>query len=432
MATYKPLQSIALTSATISITFSGIDQNYTDLVLVASTTVATASGNLVMTFNGDTTSGLYSKTQIEGTGSTVISGRTTGANNIGLDSNMGSDTINPSIHIVNLTNYSNTTGFKTILHRQSSFWSANPGTALRVGLWRNTNAITSITLTSTSINFNAGSTFDLYGIKSGAPQALGGDLVTTDGNFWYHTFRSTQTFTPLRPLTVDYLVVAGGGSGGTWLGGGGGGGGFKTGTGLSVSSATTVTIGAGGAGRFQNLSNGVTDGNVGNNSVFASITSTGGGYGGGGGNIGSGGGAGGSGGGGGGNNIPLSHAGGAASPSGQGNNGGNGLNSAPNYPAGGGGGAGAAGGNATTTTGGSGGNGSSNSYSGSSVTYAGGGGSSTFGGTPGGGGTGGGGAGTNTDGVSGTVNTGGGGGGAYAGYTSGSGGSGIVIVRYPV
>ena len=452
MATYKPLQSVSLTSATTSITFSGIDQNYTDLVLVASTTVATASANLVMTFNGDTTSGLYSKTQIEGTGSVVTSGRTTGANNIGLDSNMGSDTTNPSIHIINLTNYSNTTGFKTILHRQSSFWSANPGTALRVGLWRNTSAITSITLTSTSINFNAGSTFDLYGIKSGAPQALGGDLVTTDGNYWYHTFRTTGSFSLInqKPLTVDYLVVAGGGGGGG-LGngvnggypgaGGGGAGGYRTSIGsttlnLSSSESYTVVVGAGGTGKTGTGG----AGSSGTNSVFSTITSTGGG----GGNSqgqagtvpsgGSGGGAGTQGNDTGGlGNTP------STSPS-QGNNGGS---HTTGDGASGGGGASAAGSANSGLNGGAGGAGTANSISGSSVTYAGGGGGGSYsGGSGGAGGAGGGGAGnTYNSGVnvaaSGTANTGGGGGGAAmssptVGLTGGNGGSGIVIVRYPV
>jgi hypothetical protein len=429
MATYKPLQSIALTSATTSITFSGIDQNYTDLVLVASTTVATASGNLVMTFNGDTTSGLYSKTQIEGTGSTVTSGRTTGANNIGLDSNMGSDTINPSIHIVNLTNYSNTTGFKTILHRQSSFWSANPGTALRVGLWRNTNAITSITLTSTSINFNSGSTFDLYGIKSGAPQALGGDLVTTDGNYWYHTFRTTGSFNLIaqRPLTVDYLVIAGGGggaavsSGGNYGAPGGGAGGYRTSVGTSGRNSSaespltlspninyTVTVGAGGSGNA-----------VGSNSVFGTITSLGGGAMVGGAPV--------NGGSGGGSfdfspqNVP------GAGTSNQGFGGGAGASATS---PGGGGGAGGAGSTARQ-----GGIGITSSISGSSVGRAGGGGggfTSSTNATDGGGS---GGISNSNNGSAGTANTGGGGGGAAASGTTmlgGAGGSGIVIVRYPV
>ena len=166
--TYVPIARQVLASATGTVTFSSIPDTYTDLVIVANFTVATAAGNLVMTLNGDTTSGLYSKTQLEGTGASVFSGKTSGANNIGLDSNMGDDVTNPSIHILQLMNYANASVFKKILHRQSVFWSANPGTAARVGLWRNTNAITSVTLNNGAANFTVGSTFTLYGIKAGS------------------------------------------------------------------------------------------------------------------------------------------------------------------------------------------------------------------------------------------------------------------------
>jgi hypothetical protein len=165
-ATYDKIAAHTIPTATSSYTFSTIPATYTDLILVANFTVATSSANLVMTVNGDTTSGLYSKTQMEGTGSAAVSGRTANANSIGLDSNIGDDATNPSIHILQLMNYANTSVFKTVLHRQSGFWSANPGTGARVGLWRNTNAINSVTLNNGGVNFTVGSTFTLYGIKA--------------------------------------------------------------------------------------------------------------------------------------------------------------------------------------------------------------------------------------------------------------------------
>jgi hypothetical protein len=74
------------------------------------------------------------------------------------------------------------------------------------------------------------------------------------------TFTASGTFNMPNsgpaPGQVDYLVVAGGGGGGSWCGAGGGGGagGYRTsfpgGTKLTITkgSATTVTVGAGGAG----------------------------------------------------------------------------------------------------------------------------------------------------------------------------------------
>jgi hypothetical protein len=435
--TYVALDKVTIGTATPSITFSSISATYTDLVVVASFTVATASANLVMTFNGDTTSGLYSKTQLEGTGSVAVSGRTSGANNIGLDSNIGDDTTGPSIHILNLMNYANTSVFKTVLHRQSGFWSANPGTAARVGLWRNTNAITSVTLNNGGTNFAIGSTFSLYGIKAvpaWAAKATGG-TITNDISYTYHTFTASGTFTPTELLSCDYLVVAGGGGGGeggtgaaSSGGGGGGAGGYRTtvgtsGAGGSAESALsaasgvglTVTVGGGGA----------TNKGQGSNSVFSTITSLGGG---GGGNQAAPTGATGGAGGGSANNVIT----GGLGTANQGRDGG--PNNGANGGGAGGGGASTAGLVNPVNAGGAGGDGVTTIISGSSVAYAGGGGGSSYqaGSAGGAGGLGGGGKGQGNNGasVAGSTNTGAGGGGGNSSGVSSAGGSGIVIIRY--
>ena len=269
-------------------------------------------------------------------------------------------------------------------------------------------------------------------------KAVGG-TITTSGGYWIHTFTGSGTFTPNQTLSVDYLVVAGGGAGGGDFGGGGGAGALRTSTSFSVSATNySIAVGSGGAGAARA---GVYP-TAGGNSTFSSITSTGGGQGGtdygvAAGNGGSGGGA------------ATSSAGTGTTG---GNNGGTGYASGDMYYGGGGGGAGAAGSAGTVSgndsTGGAGGAGLASSISGSSVTYAGGGGGfagSERGGvaTPGAGGTGGGGTGgaNNLNGspalapTSGMANRGGGGGGASnrsVSYPGGNGGSGIVIIRYPV
>ena len=426
MATYKPLQTTTLTADSASLTFSGIDQNYTDLILIASAKAVAAGDDLGIRFNGDSSS-VYSYVFLTGDGSSAT--RRVGSSQSGIicDYNGSVRTSEYTVHTINIPSYTSTINYKSVLIRANS----STGVDASVQLWRGTpQAITSMTLYLTAGNtFSAGSTFSLYGIKAGAPQAIGGDLVTTDGNYWYHTFRSTQTFTPLRALSVDYLVVAGGGGAGTGGGGGGGAGGYLTSIGsstLSVSPQTyAVTVGAGGAFAIGTSNSGST----GNNSVFASITSTGGGGGGGRGgtspglNGGSGGGEG------------CSITGKGLGTAGQGNNGG--AFGGGSDSGGGGGGAGAVGEN-SSTRGGNGGNGLANSISGSSVTYAGGGGGgcSNGGGAGGTGGTGGGGTGgtaSNGTGTNATANTGGGGGGGgLSGSAGGNGGSGVVIVRYAV
>jgi hypothetical protein len=268
---------------------------------------------------------------------------------------------------------------------------------------------------------------------------------------WQFLEEVGPTFTP---LTVEYLVVAGGGSGGGF-GGGGGAGGVLSNVGatslvLVTGTAYSLTVGNGAArttyatGGYPNYTPGQQGGSSSiSGTGITTITSIGGA-----------GGAGytvsavtgGSGGGGAEGNSSGSYIG-SSGTAGQGNSGGNGIlrGSAGNtYGAGGGGGgAGVPGGNGSSSggvsVGGGGGNGIESSITGTPTYYAGGGGGMSY---PSGGGAsslGGGGAGGNYNGgagapaQNGTNNLGGGGGGSY-GYqtaTVGLGGSGVVILKYP-
>jgi len=138
----------------------------------------------------------------------------------------------------------------------------------------------------------------------------------------------TNNWTPPVGITsLEWLVVAGGGSGSFDRGGGGGAGGFRNGTNVSIgTSSIPISVGAGGATETS------TEGNDGSDSQFGNILSKGGG---GGGTYGGSGRAGGSGGGG----AFDNNAGGSktATPI-QGNDGARGSNAVP-AGAGGGGGA---------------------------------------------------------------------------------------------
>ena len=253
----------------------------------------------------------------------------------------------------------------------------------------------------------------------------------------------TDALSP-APYSVDFLVIAGGGSGGygaaaseSASGGGaggyrssnatygytGGGGTAESNLGFSSGNVYTITVGGGGVA----TSNATKQSSGSNSSIsgtgITTITSTGGG---GGGTWSLGTGLNGGSGGGAYNSTSFG--------SGTANQGYNGGTSSAATNGSGGGGAGAVGGNGTGTTGGNGGNGVSSSITGSSVTRGGGGAGSSYNGTGGTGGTGGGGgAGSgNTAGTSGTANTGGGGGGgsgATVSSSGGAGGSGVVILR---
>ena len=277
------------------------------------------------------------------------------------------------------------------------------------------------------------------------------------------TLETPQTY------SLEYLVIAGGGSGGAGhRSGGGGAGGYRNSynsetSGRNSSAETpyenllngagttlTVTIGAGGA-----MPNGNPNGNTGSVSSIAlsgqtTITSIGGGGGGTyqtaapAGTYGSGGGSG--------HSDGSGHSG-TDGTSAQGFDGGD-CPSGGSQQGGAGGGASANGANGSTNSATSGGNGLASAITASSVTRAGGGGAGGYGsGGYSSGGTGGGGNGgsdsasdpnsgvANSNGgsffypISGTANTGGGGGGQAAagsnGQSYGSGGSGVVILRLP-
>jgi hypothetical protein len=292
-----------------------------------------------------------------------------------------------------------------------------------------------------------------------------GGTITTCGDYKIHTFTGPGTFcvscagNPAGNTQLEYLVVAGGGSGargdGTHSGGGGGAGGFRfassslaplcypakplAGSTITASaSAIPITVGAGGAGVDDPAYS-----NSGSNSIFSTITSAGGGGAGAYSNLialagGSGGGAG--------TCYPTGNGAGntpPVSPS-QGNNGG--VSVGAGYASGGGGGgATAVGSNGTTGPGNSRGGpggagagvpnafGTSGQNCGSNYYFSGGGGagprscSTTPAPT---GGLGGGGPGAMPNGTAGTTNTGGGGGSASGDGAGSNGGSGIVIIRY--
>ena len=319
------------------------------------------------------------------------------------------------------------------------------------------------------------------GLQDEAPTAqyiaaTGGTITNSPcGNYKIHTFTGPGTFAvsavgnAAGSEKIDYLVVAGGGSGASTPGGGvglggAGGGGLRfyqspdisgnpaaplngpTALPVAACGSYPVTVGAGGVAPPSPSPSGAA--NNGNNSVFAgttTITSAGGGYGA---NDGGGGAPGGSGGGNA-NNTPSGAGTGNTPPVSppQGNDGGNSSASPPGWAAGGGGGALANGSVSSGSEGGAGGVGggfpenfvgTNGQPSGSFRYFSGGGGGGSRSSPPGpaSGGLGGGGAGIQNGpgaGTAGTINTGGGAGGG-AGFpgsmVGATGGSGIVIIRY--
>jgi hypothetical protein len=449
-ANYVLLERIELNASAASVTFSNIPQSgYTDLKVVASVrdTRSNVANGLVIRFNGSSSS--FTARVIEGDGSSAYSFTDTqGLTGENSSATSTSNTFaSTDIYIPNYTSSNNKSfSFDSVTENNATTAYADLG----AGLWSNTAAITSVTLTSlNSASFVQYSTFSLYGLAAVgttpviAPKASGGN-IDNDGTYWYHTFLTTGAFVPNQSLSCDVLVVAGGG--GASRGGGGAGGVAYYATQSLTTTSYTCTIGAGGAGSTDSEGSNAAKGTSGVNSSFTGLTAAVGGGGAGadfssvnnGLNGGSGGGSG--------YGRPSSDTR-ATGTAGQGNSGGLALSDSTTYTSGGGGGgAGAQGGdvNSGSKTGGVGGVGVSTYSSwgtatgiGENVsgTYyfggGGGGGGNTYAG--GAGGYGGGGAGKNTGSSNnGLTNTGGGGGGNADGVTCGQGGSGVIIIRYPI
>jgi hypothetical protein len=462
-ANYVLLSEQTVSAPVASVTFSSIPQTgYTDLVLKTSTRGTNAVNLLNFRLNFNGSSAINFNEQLlyfDGTSAGWAAPTATGGNTYGFSTG-ASATVNTfsanEYYIPNYTSSNNKSVSIEMAHE-------NNATTAYVGidatLWASSAAITSITLTPTTGNIDQFSTFYLYGVAAVgttpviAPKATGGDIVRSDGTYWYHAFLSTGSFTPSQALSCDVLVVAGGGGSGIVdMTGGGGAGGVFHATAQSLANGTqyTAIVGAGGGLQAN-----------GSNSTFASLTAAvGGGYGGNG--SGTAGVAGGSGGGAGRNSFtPGASTQTSTGGTGYGNAGGPSGGNAFYDLAGSGGGAGAAGTGRSTSASPANNNGGigtsvfsswglatgTGQNSGGTVYYAGGGGVGGYqypvagSATGSQGGLGGGGAGGPTAaggspgsaGTAGTPNTGGGGGGgsAFAGAGA-TGGSGIVIVRYTV
>ena len=164
--TYEPIVTTTTTTASPAFTFSSISQNYTDLVLIMSVranSTPTSYGTNIR-FNSDTGSN-YSRTIMYGYGGGYAAQRAT--NQTRFDISSGTTTANQfNIIRLNVMNYSNSTTYKTLIGHNDDRADV---ASVTCGLWRNTNAITSITITpydSNATGFATGCTFTLYGIKS--------------------------------------------------------------------------------------------------------------------------------------------------------------------------------------------------------------------------------------------------------------------------
>lgn len=159
-------------SGVSSVTFSSIPQTYSSLQIRYTGRITFNGGGSVyngnITFNSDTGAN-YTWHALRGTGSSALAYGGVSKSNIEIDSVMPdagilSNTFGTAI--TDIHDYTSTTRNKTV--RTFNGYDANGSGEvwLQSGLWLNTNAITSITITNNGgYTFNSSATFALYGMK---------------------------------------------------------------------------------------------------------------------------------------------------------------------------------------------------------------------------------------------------------------------------
>lgn len=162
--TYTLIQSVTVGSGgAASIAFSSIPQTYTDLKLVLSGRSTNAENAVSGAFNGSTAN--FTNRILFGNGSSAASN--TPANNTVMYQNLSTETAsvfaNSELYIPNYTGSANKAFYSDSVQENNATTSYQ---LFLVGLWSQTAAITSITLTIAAGNFAQYSSASLYGIKN--------------------------------------------------------------------------------------------------------------------------------------------------------------------------------------------------------------------------------------------------------------------------
>lgn len=172
-ATYENISTTTLSSQSNSTTFSNISGNYTDLILVGHFGVTGSGSSVLLKVGNGTidTGSNYSESAMGAggaSGNTLVVERNAARGDIPMFTNIHGfhNTGISNSFIIHFMNYSNTSTYKYVLIRTANGGgSSYPGTAIGVGLWRSSSAINTIQLLGGSTDFQANSTFTLYGVK---------------------------------------------------------------------------------------------------------------------------------------------------------------------------------------------------------------------------------------------------------------------------
>ena len=158
---YESIATVTVGSPVSSITFSSIPSTYQHLQIRGMSKNTTTTQDAVLSLNGNS---IGYRHYLYGDGSTNGSGADTNGGGVISASSAASNTF--GVFVMDILDYTNTNKNKTIRALQGT--DANGSGVVAFNSWlysTNTNAITSVTLTSSGTSFAQYSSFALYGIK---------------------------------------------------------------------------------------------------------------------------------------------------------------------------------------------------------------------------------------------------------------------------
>ncbi len=160
---YELISTAYGTGSSGTITFSSIPSTYKHLqIRLTNKNTNNAYDVLYLRFNGDSATN-YSYHTLYGSGTSVAS--SSGSSTTFARLTGGNGTVDGyTASVVDVLDYGNTSK-NTTVRVLDGYSGASPRIFIQSGAWRNTAAVTSISITDSDSNFTTASRFSLYGIK---------------------------------------------------------------------------------------------------------------------------------------------------------------------------------------------------------------------------------------------------------------------------
>jgi hypothetical protein len=169
VGSYDSLATVDLSATTSTVTFSGIPAGYKHLQLRFFGFTTQAENMWIRFGSGSVDSGTnYSWHEVGGDGSSTFAGAGVSADSFKMAYNSISNGTSPTVAIVDILDYANTSKYKTarVLTGTESNNASTGYAILRSGSWRNTAAVDTIYFyVPSGGSFKQYTSFALYGVK---------------------------------------------------------------------------------------------------------------------------------------------------------------------------------------------------------------------------------------------------------------------------